>query len=553
MPYSITSPSKMPTNCVRDLTPRETMQRARAMACIRKKDPAQCGGQIYVSLFFDGTGNNMDWEEPGLGTTQMAAGKHSNIARLYKAGIDDPENGFFSYYMPGIGTPFPEIGDAGGTLGLAAGHMGADRINWAITRILNSVHYSLSRTFLLDDTRARTVVNNASKTGFETWVRRQVLGSWEKKLEAVVKDRERKVTHINIAVFGFSRGAATARVFANWLLQWLEQEDGGYRLAGIPLRIYFMGLFDTVASVGVADMLPGFDGRMDWATPANLEIHPAVEQCVHFVALHEQRASFPLELAARATQVAYPGMHSDVGGGYRPGEQGKAMPGGGLSSPHLSQVPLIDMHHAALVGGVPLRSMEEIKAAPLIAPDFDCPPALAAAVNNFFDHCGIKTSAKGKDGVVAVLRSHTLQYLQWRDGLLRPGRLMENRRFFREAHLRTDRAQLREALKDFTAQLVDLRVWAQDTGVAAVALDALAKVNPIAGAVLRTTRGRRAGPVDAETLRMLEAVSLGATLPPAVQHLMDDYIHDSRAGFRIGGMMEPRELTDGYFRYRRVF
>ena len=552
MPYSITPPPKMPTSGMRDLTPRETMQRARAMACIRKKDPAQCGGQVYVSLFFDGTGNNMDWEEPGLGTTQMAAGKHSNIARLYKARIDDPDNGFFSRYIPGVGTPFPEIGDPGGALGLAAGHMGADRINWAITRILESVHEYLTGISLFGTGQARTIVNNASKTGFETWVRRQVLGTWEKRLEAVVKNRERKVTQINIAVFGFSRGAASARVFANWLLPWLEQEDGGYRLAGIPLRIYFMGLFDTVASVGVADMLPGFDGRMDWATPANLEIHPAVEQCVHFVALHEQRASFPLDLSARVTHVAYPGMHSDVGGGYRPGEQGKAMPGESVS-PHLSQIPLIDMHHAALVGGVPLMSIEEIKETPDVSPDFDCSPALAAAVNNFFDHCGIKSSAKGKDGVTAVLRAHTLQYLQWRDGLLRPGRLLENRRFYREAHLRTDRAQLREALKDFTAQLVDLRVWAQDTGAAAVMLDAWAKVNPVADAVLRTTRGRRAGPVDAETLRMLEAVSLGATLPPAVQHLMDDYIHDSRAGFRIGGLMEPRELTDGYFRYRRVF
>ncbi len=102
------------------------------------------------------------------------------------------------------------------------------------------------------------------------------------------------------------------------------------------------------------------------------------------------------------------------------------MPGESVS-PHLSQIPLIDMHHAALVGGVPLMSIEEIKETPDVSPDFDCSPALAAAVNNFFDHCGIKSSAKGKDGVTAVLRAHTLQYLQWRDGLLRPGRLLENR------------------------------------------------------------------------------------------------------------------------------
>lgn len=101
------------------------------MTCRRKVDPAQCGGQVYVNLFLDGTGNNKDWKEPGLEGTQMMAGKHSNIARLYNARLEDHQSGFFSHYIPGLGTPFKEIGDFGGIVGRAVGFMGADRINWA--------------------------------------------------------------------------------------------------------------------------------------------------------------------------------------------------------------------------------------------------------------------------------------------------------------------------------------------------------------------------------------------------------------------------------------
>ena len=65
------SPAKpLPENGVRKLSPQETLQRAKALACIQSKDLTQCQGQIFVSLFFDGTGNNRNWVESGQTETQ---------------------------------------------------------------------------------------------------------------------------------------------------------------------------------------------------------------------------------------------------------------------------------------------------------------------------------------------------------------------------------------------------------------------------------------------------------------------------------------------------
>ncbi len=284
------------------------------MACVYKRDPAQCQGQVFVSLFFDGTGNNKDWKEPGLGCTQAEANKHSNVARLYDACMNKREEGFFAHYIPGVGTPFKEIGDYGGTLGLAAGLRGTHRIHCAILRVLDSVHFNLTQVHLLNDEQMKTVVSGMSYDPNDP-MRKLAFKTWENKLAKVVADRERKVTRINVAVFGFSRGAAAARAFAHWLFEFLAQKDGVYRLAGIPIRIHFMGLFDTVAAVGIPDGVLGADGHGSWG--AHMAIHPAIEQCVHFIALHEQRGSFPLEMA-RGKQVAYPGMHSDVGAATGP-------------------------------------------------------------------------------------------------------------------------------------------------------------------------------------------------------------------------------------------
>ncbi|MDT1843320.1 DUF2235 domain-containing protein, partial [Acinetobacter baumannii] len=73
----------------------------------------------------------------------------------------------------------------------------------------------------------------------------------------------------------------------------------------------------------------------------------AVQNCVHMLAMHELRRNFPLDLIGIDGKVqqgwlqyAYPGSHSDVGGGYRPGELGIAV---NDDSQKLSQIPLNHM------------------------------------------------------------------------------------------------------------------------------------------------------------------------------------------------------------------
>jgi len=178
-----------------------------------------------------------------------------------------------------------------------------------------------------------------------------------------------KIRKIWINVFGFSRGAAEARVFVNRLIN--DWAPSG-KLAGvIDYKVNFMGLFDTVASVGIPDSaragfvdLSSLDGHWGWAADGALDVPTSVERCVHFIAIHEQRMSFPLDLIREGPynypryrlETAYPGVHSDVGGGYRPKAQGKAYSEiEGDMSHKLGQITLHDMYDEAVVAGVPMN------------------------------------------------------------------------------------------------------------------------------------------------------------------------------------------------------
>ncbi|MBE5271164.1 DUF2235 domain-containing protein [Stenotrophomonas sp. B2] len=72
------------------------------------------------------------------------------------------------------------------------------------------------------------------------------------KKVAAFQAQNPRVDRIRLSIFGFSRGAAEARVFCNWLGDACDPGRGPLRLCGIPVQIDFMGLFDTVASVGAA-------------------------------------------------------------------------------------------------------------------------------------------------------------------------------------------------------------------------------------------------------------------------------------------------------------
>ena len=70
------SPSPFPESGQRKLSARETLQRTKALACTVPKDSKPtCSGQVFVGMFFDGTGNNLedDFEKPPISVTTIKA------------------------------------------------------------------------------------------------------------------------------------------------------------------------------------------------------------------------------------------------------------------------------------------------------------------------------------------------------------------------------------------------------------------------------------------------------------------------------------------------
>ncbi|MCV4690732.1 DUF2235 domain-containing protein, partial [Escherichia coli] len=89
-----------------------------------------------------------------------------------------------------------------------------------------------------------------------------------------------------------SRGATAARVFANWFVTLCELDAqllgrSGRTLGGFPVEFDFLGLFDTVASVGLASSALISHGHGDWAdAEVSLRV-PAGIKCTHLVSAHE--------------------------------------------------------------------------------------------------------------------------------------------------------------------------------------------------------------------------------------------------------------------------
>lgn len=149
-----------------------------------------------------------------------------------------------------------------------------------------------------------------------------------------------------VYVFGFSRGAYTARVvgamirafgilrrssvhLASYALKLLEvQKEADFRMlngfkrqfsTGVSPSFLFMGVWDTVASVSWA-----WERLKYGYTRTN----PAVDVLRHAVSLDERRALFRPNLwgdeqeGQDAQEVWFPGVHCDVGGGYDRNEAG---------------------------------------------------------------------------------------------------------------------------------------------------------------------------------------------------------------------------------------
>ena len=393
-------------NCRKQDSEDQRFHNELCLAAKRRVVPPCCK-TLHISLFFDGTGNNLNHD------LNIARPKHpTNIARLFQAAIGQGHAGglgsknqqltdlpgsagnkYYKYYIPGVGTPFPEVSDLDfSAVGLATASHGEERINWGLLRIIDALKRTLMLPLMSDSESWESVqAMGTSVAAFgltggrnrrEEFRRLLLEAELAKALRIALNPTEPgrvRLLGIRLYVYGFSRGAAAARAFVNWLSELLpapadkNEKPEQCLTTGdlkIPLSVEFLGLLDTVASVGVAHIAPIAEGHMGWADdtqelPEEKAYGGLIKRCVHLVSSHEQRLCFPLDslrrtdgtFPANSEEVIYPGMHSDLGGGYPPGDQGKAGEhGDGLL---LSQIALHDMYAAAFASGAPLKVTSE--------------------------------------------------------------------------------------------------------------------------------------------------------------------------------------------------
>jgi hypothetical protein len=324
---------------------------AGARACNRDATGAKpgakqnCADIVNISVFFDGTGNNM--------YADNTPKRWSNPARLWRAAqlLRNEKLPNYSIYVAGVGTPFNDTATdwmdgklmtvEDGATGLLAGGGGTRRTEYGQNNVNDRMRAVL--------TQNAAKLNISLKPYLEKGKPANLAG-----LAAAI-EAHGLITIINLSIFGFSRGAALARAFSNDMLrECVMGEDSVTRYNGVPICIHFMGLFDTVASFGVPSK------NVD--TPfneKNLIVPQQVKRCVHYIAGQELRFSFPVDLirkngvlTAGWIETVYPGVHSDVGGGYEPVNQN--------ISNNYARIPMRDMMHEAIGGGVRMLSYADI-------------------------------------------------------------------------------------------------------------------------------------------------------------------------------------------------
>ena len=163
-----------------------------------------------------------------------------------------------------------------------------------------------------------------------------ILGKVEEgceKLALVVASQSKKkeIPILYLDVFGFSRGAAAARVFLDEISKKpyplsinLKNKGGylGYYLAEKEIKVglvkvRFLGLFDTVSSYSASfSPTPDFDND---TTELSLNNLSKAETVMHFTAADEHRKNFSLTKTKVGKEREFPGVHSDVGGSYNDG------------------------------------------------------------------------------------------------------------------------------------------------------------------------------------------------------------------------------------------
>lgn len=373
------------------------------------------------------------------------------------------------------------------------------------------------------------------------------------RLKKTIGDKKAKLGTINLAVFGFSRGAAEARAFLNHF----QSVFPNNKIGDFFVNIYFAGLFDTVSSVGLVDIFDSntksLDGFYSWAKKA--EVTPKhVKKLYHFVALNEVRACFPLtSLSGFPTQYAYPGAHSDIGGGYGDCKRfntGVNMYNGTQGKYDISIIPGRHMYFLARKAGVPLLNLSKAKNHQSFLVRDAADAYLDTKYDSAFDKFLLEISKNGfpqgkPHSLIALSNLAHIEYLKHRGIILND---FETRDFYKHCSSREQQQQLstvnnhiRTLLFNHKSAYVRAKtandsIWKTRKFISEEVF--LSNINPLLNLVSEYSKKKQ------HDLKPSEVV---------FHKFFSDYVHDSVASFIGMGVNETVVNGMGILKFRKIY
>jgi uncharacterized protein (DUF2235 family) len=250
------------------------------------------------------------------GTANEFAKDHTNVVKLYYALEHDPSRQV-TYYHPGLGTMEPAGALTTFTrkltklLGMALGY--------GLSNDIRDVYTFLMERFERDDKLFLFGFSRGAYTVRAVASLLRMYGLIQSGNEPLVPYAIRMMIGINRASKDKNQGqAAIGQYFA-------LADDFKITMAGVECQPWFIGVWDTVSSVGWIE------------NPLKLPYiasNPDIRVGRHALAIDERRAFFRNHLWRRPAnldeewgpqnvkQVWFPGVHCDVGGGYQEAESG---------------------------------------------------------------------------------------------------------------------------------------------------------------------------------------------------------------------------------------
>lgn len=306
------------------------------------EDEIESGITLRVGVFFDGTGNNK-------ANSETVAACYAPDANLAEA-AEEIQKHCAAYGYDGDGnSPDNSYGNDVSNIvrlyELYTDHAFDDLPDKAKNASLRVYIEGIGTTSDGNDSL------HAQATGRgETGVSARVEQSPEKIIDRIRSLMEKNphvlIENIEFDIFGFSRGAAAARHFANEVLKGEHSILAKALPAGSPAfsssfdwqfqsstTINFIGLFDTVAAIANPWLLD-FTGANNRNPFVELKLPDGcAKRVVHLVARDEYRENFALN-SLGDIDLVLPGSHSDLGGGYLPRAKEKLL----LSNPITSTI-----------------------------------------------------------------------------------------------------------------------------------------------------------------------------------------------------------------------